>query len=618
MKTVFRVLRFLRGFELILILSVICNTLYSLLTAASIAIIQPILQVIFKQDSVQSATASVPLGAASGLKDQFYYWISTVVVSPDKQVMLFRLSLFIIGAFVAKNVFKYLGANLNTRLSEGMVKSMRDSLFSKMVNLSMDFFNRSKAGDLISLVTNDINTMHGSISPLVITLFREPIQITIMLFMLISFSPTLTLLAFSTSIFSLIIIKTSTKYIRRYATRMQKSTANFTSVLQETTSGIRAIKSSGAEAHAIKRFMDETYHYVRSSIKNQKVVDLVPSINDVLAIVALSTVLYVGGLQVFDGKMNGSDLMAFLFLLFGIMSPVSSLAGVPSQIQRGLVASERIFDVIDSMPSVASGSKVLTEFTSQLEVKNFTFSYNEHPVLQNVSFTIPKSKKVAFVGPSGGGKSTMVDTIIRFYDPQQGELLIDGTNVREYTVESYRSLFGIVSQESILFNDTVAGNIALGAPNATREEIEQAAKIANAHDFIMKLPEGYDSIVGDRGVLLSGGQKQRIAIARAVVRQPQILIFDEATSALDSESEKAVQEAVNRVLENRTAIIIAHRLSTILDADEIIVFEGGRIVERGNHAQLFALGGTYKRLYDIQFSNQKERDEITKEILREI
>ncbi|MBI3258856.1 MAG: ABC transporter ATP-binding protein [Ignavibacteriae bacterium] len=617
MKTVFRVLRFLRGFELVLFLSVICNTLYSLLTAASIAIIQPILQVIFNQDSAVNIAASIPVGAVSGIKDKFYYWISTVVVSPDKQVMLFRLSLFIIAAFVAKNIFKYLGANLNTRLGEGIVKSMRDTLFMKMVNLSMDFFNRSKAGDLMSLVTNDISVMHGSITPLVVTLFREPIQIIIMLFMLISFSPELTLLAFSTSIFSLIIIRTSTKYIRRYASRMQKSTANFTSVLQETTSGIRAVKSTGAESHAVRRFTEETYRYVRSAIKNQKVVDLVPSINDVLAIVALSTVLYVGGLQVFAGKMNGSDLMAFLFLLFGIMSPVSALAGIPSQVQRGLVASERVFAVIDSMPGVVSGNKILPEFTSQLEVKNLTFSYHEHPVLKDVSFTIPKSKKIAFVGPSGGGKSTMVDTIIRFYDPQQGELLIDGTNIREFTLESYRSLFGIVSQESILFNDTVAGNIALGAPDATREEIEQAAKIANAHDFIMKLPEGYDSIVGDRGVLLSGGQKQRIAIARAVVRQPQILIFDEATSALDSESEKAVQEAVNRVLENRTAIIIAHRLSTILDADEIFVFDGGRIVERGNHSQLLALGGTYRRLYDIQFSNQKDREEITKEILRD-
>jgi subfamily B ATP-binding cassette protein MsbA len=607
-KTVFRVFRFLRGFEFILILSVLCNTLYSLLTAASIAIIQPILQVIFKQDSTSALTSAIPLGKAADFKDQFYQWISSIVISPDKPTMLFRLSLFIIGAFVAKNIFKYLGANLNTRLGEGIIKSMRDSLFARMVNLSMDFFNKSKAGELMSLVTNDIGVMHGSITPLVVTLFREPIQIAVMLFMLISFSPKLTLLAFSTSIFSLFIIRFSTKYIRRYASRMQMSTSNFTSVLQETTSGIRAIKSSGAEKHAIKRFTEETYQYVRSSIKNQKVVDLVPSINDVFAIVALSTVLYVGGLQVFDGKMNGSDLMAFLFLLFGIMSPITSITGIPSQIQRGLVAAERVFAVIDSTPSVISGTKELTEFSSKLEIQNLTFSYHEKPVLHDISLTIPKSKKIAFVGPSGGGKSTMVDTIVRFYDPQSGRITLDGTNIREFTIESYRSLFGIVSQESVLFNDTVAGNIALGFPGATRADIERAAHIANAHDFIMLLPNGYDSIVGDRGVLLSGGQKQRIAIARAVVRQPQILIFDEATSALDSESEKAVQEAVNRVLENRTAIIIAHRLSTIIDADEILVFEGGRIVERGNHAQLLDQAGTYKRLYDIQFSTSDGKE----------
>lgn len=596
----------MRGFEFILILSVICNTLYSLLTAASIAIIQPILQVIFKQDTTATSPTVVPLGNALSIKDSFYNWISTIVISPDKSTMLFRLSLFIIAAFIAKNIFKYLGANLNVRLGEGIIKSMRDSLFGKMVNLSMDFFNRSKAGELMSLVTNDIGVMHGSITPLVVTLFREPIQVVVMLFLLISFSPELTLIAFSTSIFSLLIIRFSTKYIRRYATRMQISTAIFTSVLQETTSGIRAVKSSSAERHAIRRFTDETYNYVRSAIKNQKVVDLVPSINDVLAIVALSVVLYVGGLQVFSGKMNGSDLMAFLFLLFGIMSPITALTGIPAQIQRGLVAAERVFAVIDSSPSVVSGSKELTGFSSQLEINNLTFSYHDKPVLREVSFQIPKSKKIAFVGPSGGGKSTMVDTIIRFYDPQRGELTVDGTNIREFTLESYRSLFGIVSQEPILFNDTVAGNISLGFPNATKADIERAAQIANAHDFIMRLPHGYDSIVGDRGVLLSGGQKQRIAIARAVVRQPQILIFDEATSALDSESEKAVQEAVNRVLENRTAIIIAHRLSTIIDADEILVFDGGQIVERGKHSQLIALAGTYKRLYDIQFNTSEQ------------
>jgi len=596
----------MRGFEFILILSVVCNTLYSLLTAASIAIIQPILQVIFKQDSTSVSPSAVALGTVSGIKDSFYHWIGSVVLSPDKSTMLFRLSLFIIAAFIAKNIFKYLGANLNVRLGEGIIKSMRDSLFGKMVNLSMDFFNRSKSGELMSLVTSDIGVMHGSITPLVVTLFREPIQVVVMLFLLISFSPELTLIAFSTSLFSLLIIRFSTKYIRRYATRMQISTANFTSVLQETTSGIRAVKSSGAEPHAIRRFTDETYQYVRSAIKNQKVVDLVPSINDILAIVALSVVLYVGGLQVFSGKMNGSDLMAFLFLLFGIMSPITSLTGIPAQIQRGLVAAERVFAVIDSSPTVVSGSKKLSGFSSQLEIKNLTFSYHEKPALQDVSFCIPKSKKIAFVGPSGGGKSTMIDTIIRFYDPQKGEITIDSTNIREFTLESYRALFGIVSQEPILFNDTVAGNISLGFPNATAQDIERAAKIANAHDFIMQLPNDYNSVVGDRGVLLSGGQKQRIAIARAVVRQPQILIFDEATSALDSESEKAVQEAVNRVLENRTAIIIAHRLSTIIDADEILVFDGGKIVERGNHSQLIALDGTYKRLYDIQFNTSEQ------------
>ncbi len=602
MKTILRVFKFIRGFELIFVLSMVTNILYSVLTAASIAIIQPILKVIFSQEAPSQVT-SVPTGFLSELKEWFYGTITTIVITDDKATMLLRLSMLIIATFLAKNIAKYLGGNFNTRLAEGMVKSMRDKLFTRMINLSMDFFNRNKSGDLISLVTNDIGTMHGSISPLIMVVFREPIQIIVMLSLLISFSPTLTLLAFSTSIFSLVLVRFSTKYLRRYASRMQATVASFTSVLQETTSGIRAIKSADAERHAVKRFTDETYRYVRAAIKSQKVGDLVPAVNDMLAIVALSTVLYVGGMQVFAGKLQGSELMAFLFLLFGIMSPIASVTGLPAQIQRGLVAAERVFAVMDSMPSVPAGEKTVTGLRTQFEVKNMSFKYNDTPVLQDITFTLQKGKKLALVGPSGGGKSTMVDIIARFYDPYQGEVLLDGENIRNFTLESYRPLFGIVSQEAVLFNDTIANNIALGFPNATPEDIERAARIANAHEFIAKLPEGYNSYVGDRGVLLSGGQKQRISIARAIVRQPEILIFDEATSALDSESEQAVQEAISRVLENRTAIIIAHRLSTIISADEILVLDGGRITERGNHATLLAQGGTYKRLYDIQFKN---------------
>ncbi len=602
MKTIFRVFKFIRGFELIFVLSMLTNILYSVLTAASIAIIQPILKVIFSQEAPSPVTP-VPSGFLSELKEWFYGMITSIVITDDKATMLLRLSILIIATFLAKNIAKYFGGNFNTRLAEGMVKSMRDKLFTKMINLSMDFFNKNKSGDLISLVTNDIGTMHGSISPLIMVVFREPIQIIVMLGLLISFSPTLTLLAFSTSIFSLLLVRFSTKYLRRYASRMQATVASFTSVLQETTSGIRAIKSADAERHAVKRFTDETYQYVRSAVKSQKVGDLVPAVNDMLAIAALSTVLYVGGMQVFAGKLQGSELMAFLFLLFGIMSPIASVTGLPAQIQRGLVAAERVFAVMDSIPSVPSGEKTVAGLRTQFEVKNMSFKYNDTPVLQDISFTLQKGKKLALVGPSGGGKSTMVDIIARFYDPYQSEVLLDGVNIRNFTLDSYRPLFGIVSQEAVLFNDTIANNIALGFPNATPDDIERAARIANAHEFIAKLPEGYNSYVGDRGVLLSGGQKQRISIARAIVRQPEILIFDEATSALDSESEQAVQEAISRVLENRTAIIIAHRLSTIISADEILVLDGGRITERGNHATLLAQGGTYKRLYDIQFKN---------------
>lgn len=603
-KTYFRVLHFLRPFAGLFALAVLFNAIFSVLSTVTITLIYPIIEMLFAAQAgkeVMPAASAIDAAGVSSWKDTFFGFIREQIVLPDQHETLLRLSVLIIGVFVLKNIVKYISANINVRLEEGVVKSIRDQLFDKMVSLSMDYYTRNKTGGLISLITNDVGIVNGSITPTFMTLIRQPMEIALYLMILITLSPYLTLIAFSTSIVSLVLIQVATRYLRRYASRMQNAMADYTAVLQETISGIRVIKAFNAEQSAVQRFIDQTRFYVLSAFKYQRIIALVPGINEVFAIGALAAVLFVGGQEVFAGRMDGSELMLFLFSLFAIMSPISSLVGIPSQIQRGIVAAERVFAVLDMQPSVQPGAELSGGFHRALDVRDLAFAYQEKDVLRNVSFHLPKGKKVALVGQSGSGKSTMVDLVVRFYDPQKGGIYLDGKDIRALTVESYRNLFGIVSQEPTLFNDTVSNNIRTGFEQATQQDIENAARIANAHEFIAQLPQGYDTMLGDRGVLLSGGQRQRIAIARALLRNPDILIFDEATSALDSESEKLVQSAITRVLENRTAIIIAHRLSTIIDADEILVFRDGEIVERGNHAELVQLNGVYKKLYDIQY-----------------
>jgi len=595
----FRVLGYLKQFKLLLVLSIFLNTLFSILSTVTIIVIQPVLQALFEPNTMQKM--QVPAEDVSfQLKEWFFRTVLNVVTGSTYSETLFRLGLLIIGLFTLKNLAKYLGNNVNTRLGEGVIKSIRDQLFTRIMAQSMDFFNKSKVGDSISLMLNSVGLMNGAITPLFFTLFRQPIEIALFLGVLLTYSPYLTFIAFSTSIGSLILVKLTTAPIKKYALRMQDAMAQLTQVLQEFLIGIRTVKSTSSEDKASSSFHTETRTYVRAAIKNQKIVDLVPAINEMLAIISLCAVLFIGGNEVYSGNMKAHELMTFLFALFSIMSPIAQITSTPATIQKGLVAAQSIFSIIDKSPSVKDGDHRCTSFNTALSIQDLSFSYDgQHPVLQNVSFDIAKGKKIALVGSSGSGKSTMSDLVIRLYDPTSGSILLDSQPIHDFTLESYRSLFGIVSQEAFLFHDTIAANIAFGS-DATREQIIEAAKIAHAHTFINALPEGYDTIIGDRGVLLSGGQRQRLAIARALARRPEILIFDEATSALDAESERLVQEAIADVLKNRTALIIAHRLSTILDADCIHVFDHGRIIESGTHQELVALGGIYASMCALQ------------------
>lgn len=576
--------------------------MFSVLSTVTIIVIQPVLEALFNPESMNShPLLSNNESISATIKQWFFTTVLDIVQSDSHSTTLLHLGLLILFLFILKNLTKYLGNNVNVRLGEGISKSIRDQLFKKMMSLSMDYFNRSKVGDNISFITNSVATMNGAVSPLFLTVFRQPIEIALFLAVLFSYSPFLTMIAFSTSIGSLLIIKLSTKAIKMYASRMLFSMHALTSLIQEMISGIRLVKTTASEDKATTQFEQETQRYVKASVKNQKLVDLVPVLNEILAISALCAVLYVGGNQVYDKELKPQELMTFLFALFSIMSPIAQLTNTPAVIQKGIVAAETVFDIIDQQPTVKNGNTSIHSFTSSISVDNLHFSYDgNHEVLHDIHLSIDKGKTIALVGQSGSGKSTMSDLIVRLYDPNKGSICIDGINIKEFSIEEYRQLFGIVSQDSFLFNDTIAENICFGKNIISEDEMIYAAKMANAHDFIISLPMGYQTKIGDRGVLLSGGQKQRLAIARALVRKPQILIFDEATSALDAESEHLVQEAIHNLLHGRTALIIAHRLSTIIDADCIYVFDNGSIAESGTHKELLEKGGIYFRLCSLQ------------------
>ncbi|MCX7908100.1 MAG: ABC transporter ATP-binding protein/permease [Ignavibacteria bacterium] len=597
---------FLRGFTFakpfvgLFFATIILNTIFSTLTATTVASIKPIFELIFNS-KITIENSSISTSFLQSVKHSFFNFLKNLVVNPiDVHKTLINLSFFIVILFIFKNVFKYLGNITNARLEENIIRYIRNQLFLKLTTLDIKFFNSTKAGTIISTLTNDVNVVNSTTISALTGLLREVIQVILFLFLLLSISPFLSLIAFSSSIATIGILRVSTHYLRRYANRMQGAMADFTTVLQETLSGIRIIKAYNFEEKIQEKFLDKTNKYFRSSLKFQSVISLVPSLNEIFAIIALVVVFLVGGSYVLSGNMKGEDLMLFLFALFSIMSPVATIVHNISQFQRGIVSTKRVFDILDQKVEVVSTKKAIASFKNNIEFKNVSFAYDSEMVLKNVNFVLEKGKKIALVGASGSGKSTIVDLVVRFYDPTYGEILLDGINIKEYDIKSYRQLFGIVSQEIILFNDTIRNNILIGNPNATEEDIIKACKISNSYNFILKLPNGLDTIIGERGVMLSGGERQRIAIARALVRNPKILIFDEATSSLDSESEKIVQEAINFSLKDKTAIIVAHRLSTITNADQILVFENGKIVERGTHKELMEIKGVYYKLFSIQ------------------
>lgn len=537
-------------------------------------------------------------------KDLFNYYFYTIIKDGGKIAALQYVCLVIFCSVLLSNLFKFLSQRVLTSVRTKVVKNIRETVFNKITDSDLRFFYNHRKGDLISTLSNDVHEVENSVVSSLQVIVREPFMLIGFFILLFSMSAKLTLFTLLLLPVSFLLIAQITKLLKRDALRSQDLLGYIMGTIEETISGIRIIKAFNGEEYIKKKFdgQNNKYRGLLKSVINKR--ELASPMSEFLGVSVLTLVFYYGGKLVLEhaGDLTASEFITYIALYSQILIPAKNISTAVTNIQKGLVSGSRLLKLIDTKIEITEKENAisLTGFNDKIEFKNVHFSHETFKVLKGIDLTISKGKTIALVGPSGGGKSTLADMVPRFYDVSEGQILIDGTNIKEVTLKSLRQLMGTVTQESILFNDTVANNIAFGVENPDINKIIEAAKIANAHEFIAALAEGYNTNIGDRGGKLSGGQRQRLSIARAVFKNPPILILDEATSALDTESEKMVQEALTNLMKNRTTLVIAHRLSTIQHADEIIVLDKGLIVERGTHLNLMSANGLYQRLCEMQ------------------
>lgn len=574
-------------------------------SAAYLGLIMPMLKILFdpKLNAVVPPKPEFALSKeyASQLFDHYFIGM---VQQHGAHTTLFLICIGIVALMIIGNTFRYLERITASRIKVDVVKNMRMDIFGKVSSLHIGYFNDQRKGDLMSRFTNDMAEVEGSVFNSLKFLLKEPL--TLIAYMVILFMISVKLTLFTLILLPLTggVVASIVKRLKRKARQSQESMGRIVNILDETFSGMRVINAFNARNFILRKIDNETSYHRKVNYSISKKNELSSPLSEVLGVIIISIILYYGGNLVLSGsgELEPQEFLGFLVFYASMIQPAKNLSNGFTSLQKGSIAAERIFNVIDLEPMIKDkpDAVVLDAFKNTIEYRNVSFAYDQAKVLKNINLTIEKGKTIALVGPSGGGKSTLADLVPRFYDPTEGEILLDGVPLTAYTLESLRKQMGIVTQESILFNDTIFNNIAFGMEHATEEDVVNAAKVANAHTFISQTEEGYQTVIGERGSKLSGGQRQRIAIARAVLKNPPILILDEATSALDSESEKLVQDALTNLMKNRTSIVIAHRLSTVQHADEIIVIQQGEIVERGRHDELVAKGGVYQKLNEIQ------------------
>lgn len=532
------------------------------------------------------------------------------VLSEKNTTMLNWIVLSIIVVFVIRGIAYYGQSYLMNYVGQRVIIDIRKAVFEKLQRLSMSFYDKHKTGTIMSYVTNDVSALQSAMVDNVVEMITETVILVASIVMMIYLDWKLFLVTFATFPVVLFFIDSFGKRIRKSGSRIQEAAADITSVLQEVASSPRVIKSFVREGYEVDRFDKENMNNFRANMKYAQLSSTLTPTIEFVAAVGVSIILWYGGNSVINGSITAGSLVAFLTYAVNISNPIKRLSRVIGNIQKALAAAQRVFDVLDLPEDIknAPDAKALPKVKGDVRFNDVSFAYNENEeVLSHVSFEVKPGEMVAFVGPSGAGKSTVASLLPRFYDAINGSITIDGQDIRKVTLDSLREQVGIVPQETVLFNGSVYDNILYGRLDATREEVEAAAKAANAHDFIMQLPDGYETTLGDRGMNISGGQRQRISIARAILKNPQILILDEATSALDTESERVVQEALDRLMVGRTSFVIAHRLSTIKNADKIMVLEKGQLIEQGNHDELMAMDGLYAHLYKIQYRSKEAK-----------
>ncbi len=606
MKSFLQILKLLRNYKPEIAGNLLFNVLATIFSLFSLVLVAPFLEILFSESGVVVPDEAPEFGFSSTdflewANYQIAMYISTY--GPERALMYFCG--FIVVVFLLKNITRYLSLHYIAPIRIGVMRDLRESMHLKILALHPGYYSEERKGDIISRASSDVNEVEISIISSLEMIFRDPILIITYLASMFFMSWKLTLFVMVLLPVSAVLISIIGKNLKGAANRGQSKLGEVMSMFEETLSGIRIIQAFNAQEAVQGRFKQTNDSFNDLMVKLFRRQYLGSPITEVLSAITLAILMYFGGLLVLsesDAGFTGAFFITYIVIFSQIITPAKSFSQAYFKIQKGIASVERINAVLDAEEKISDPEhpKPLPALEKEVRFADVSFHFGEKPVLRNINLRIGKGQRVALVGPSGGGKTTMANLVARFYDPTEGRITVDGVPIREVKLRDLRNLFGVVSQESILFNDTVANNIRLSRPSATDMEVEDAARIANAYDFITGLEKGFDTVVGDGGSKLSGGQRQRLSIARAVLKNPAFLILDEATSALDTESERLVQDAINRLMENRTSLVIAHRLSTIQHADRIVVIDAGQIVEEGRHDELLAMNGTYKRLYDMQ------------------
>jgi subfamily B ATP-binding cassette protein MsbA len=610
-----RLLGYIANYRGLVALAIVCNVLTAVFTVVAVPLFQPFLNLLFEQVEMVTAPPET-LSSLADLQLQMNYVLSQWITALGKETALAYVCGFILASFLLKNLFRYLALFFMSPVRSGIIRDLRNELYGHLLHLPLGYFSEERKGNLLSRITADVQEVEASILNVLEAIFREPFIIVGSLTYMIVLSPGLTLFVFGLMVFTGVVIGGVGKRLKRSSTVVQENLADIVSRTEESLGGLRIIKSFGAERFQAGRFAELNDTYRLSLIRLLWRRDLSSPLTEFLGIATVALLLWYGSRQVFEGSMDAGAFLSFIFAFYMVIDPAKNLSKAWYNIQKGLGALGRVEEVLEIKNPLADADQNTNSLKYQstnkarprdamrvgMRIENVSFRYapDGPDVLKNISIDLPKGKVVALVGNSGGGKSTIADLLPRFYDPTAGRITLDGKDLREYGLREVRNHFGIVSQEAILFNDSIFNNIVFGMEGVTEAGVHEAARIANAHDFILASPDGYQTNIGDRGGKLSGGQRQRLTIARAILRNPDVLILDEATSALDSESERLVQDALQKLMHGRTALVIAHRLSTIQKADEIIVLDHGRIIERGTHGELLEQNGAYRKLVDLQ------------------